>query len=92
LRAALLPIGAGLLTHRDVLGTGDLSALEKGGVPSFEPMIDGRNYFNYHHSPADTLDKVVPDNLRRHVAFMTELAWFLANVDQPIGRAMAQDE
>ena len=90
LQAALLPIGAGLLQRRDKLGTGDLSMLETGGVPSFEPLIDGRNYFSYHHTPADTLDKVDPDNLRRHVALMSTLAWFLANVEQPIGRAPAQ--
>lgn len=90
LRASLHEIGAGLFVRRDELGTGDLSDLETGGVPSFEPMIDGRSYFNYHHTPADTLDKVVPENLRRHVAFMTSLTWFLANMEQPIGRAPAQ--
>jgi carboxypeptidase Q len=89
LRDALLPLGASGYTHRDALGTGDLSDLEKNGVPIFEPAIDGRTYFNYHHTPADTLDKVVPDNLRRHVAFMTELTWFLANMETPIGRAKA---
>ena len=41
---------------------------------------------------AGTLDKVVPDNLRRLVAVLTSLAWFLANMDQPIGRAPAQAE
>jgi hypothetical protein len=30
---------------------------------------------------------VDPDHLRRHVAVMTATAWFLANLDQPIGRA-----
>jgi Zn-dependent M28 family amino/carboxypeptidase len=91
LRAALTPMGAGGWLRRDVMGTGDLHDIERAGVPVFEPLIDGRNYFNYHHTPADTLDKVVPDNLRRHVALMTELAWFLANVDRPIGRAMPQE-
>ena len=87
LRAALQPIGAGAFSREDALGTGDLSGLELAGVPSFEPLMDSSTYFNYHHTPADTLDKVDPDNLRRHVAVMSTTAWFLANTDEPIGRA-----
>lgn len=87
LKAALLPIGAGGFIREDALGTGDLSGLELAGVPSFEPLIDSSDYFNYHHSPADTFDKVDPENLRRHVAVMSTTAWFLANTEQPIGRA-----
>ena len=87
LKAALLPIGAGGFVREDALGTGDLSGLELGGVPSFEPLMDSSDYFNYHHSAADTLDKVDPQNLRRHVAVMATTAWFLANTDAPLGRA-----
>jgi carboxypeptidase Q len=90
LQEVLQGIGAGVLTRRDVIGSGDLYSIEQGGVPCFEPQIDGHDYFNYHHTPADTLDKVDPDNLRRHVAVMATLAWFLANTDQPIGRAPGQ--
>lgn len=86
LQAALEPIGAGALQRADALNTGDLSGLEQAGVPSFTPLIDGSDYFHYHHTAADTLDKVDPQNLRRHVALMTSLTWFLANLEQPIGR------
>jgi carboxypeptidase Q len=87
LQAALQPIGASAFQRQDALSTGDLSGLERAGVPSFAPLIDTSTYFHYHHTPADTLDKVDPDNLRRHVAVMSATAWFLANVEQPIGRA-----
>jgi Zn-dependent M28 family amino/carboxypeptidase len=87
LQAALLPIGAGVFRREDVLGSGDLSGLERMGVPTFEPVIDSSDYFNYHHTPADTFDKVNIDNLRRHAAVMATTAWFLANTDQPVGRA-----
>lgn len=90
LKAALLPIGAGVFNRRDALGPGDLRELERAGVPVFEPLVDAHSYFSYHHTAADTLDKVDPDNLRRHVAVMTTLAWFLANLDQPLGRAPSQ--
>lgn len=86
LRAALLPMGAAGLVRTDVLGNGDLSGLERAGVPSFSPLIDDSTYFNYHHTAADTLDKVKPEDLRRHVAVMATTAWYLANMAEPIGR------
>ena len=88
LQAALQPIGASVFQRQDALSTGDLSGLERAGVPSFAPLIDTSRYFDYHHTAADTLDKVDPDNLRRHVALMAATAWFLANVEEPIGRAV----
>jgi carboxypeptidase Q len=87
LKAALLPMGAAAFQRADVLGTGDLHGLEAAGVPSFSPLIDDSTYFNYHHTAADTLDKVKPEDLRRHVAVMALTAWYLANMEQPIGRA-----
>jgi hypothetical protein len=87
LQAALQPIGAGLFRREDALSYSDLSFLERTGVPSFAPLVDTSSYFNYHHTPADTLDKVDPDHLRRHVALMAATSWFLANIEQPIGRA-----
>lgn len=87
LQAVLLPIGAAVFQRQDALSTGDLSGLERAGVPSFAPLVDTSAYFDYHHTAADTLDKVDPDNLRRNVAVMTATAWFLANVEEPIGRA-----
>ncbi len=91
LKAALLPMGAGAMQRFDALGTGDLHGLEAAGVPSFSPLIDDSTYFNYHHTPADTLDKVNQEDLRRHVAVMATTAWYLANMEQPIGRASVPD-
>ncbi|QGZ42578.1 peptidase M28-like protein [Pseudoduganella flava] len=90
LQSALVPIGAGVLQRRDVLGAGDLHAMEADGVPTFEPLIDTSAYFNYHHTPADTFDKVKPEDLKRHVAVLSALTWYLANIEQPIGRAPEQ--
>ncbi|MGZ8318568.1 MAG: M20/M25/M40 family metallo-hydrolase [Telluria sp.] len=86
LQAVLQPMGAGAFRREDVLGTGDLSGLELAGVPSFAPLLDTSTYFHYHHTAADTLDKVDKEDLRRNVALMTATAWFLANMDEPIGR------
>jgi len=92
LQEALRPIGASVVQRRDRIGAGDLHRLETGGVPSFLPLVDMSSYFNYHHTAADTLDKVDPDQLRRHAAVMATLSWYLANMDEPIGRAPAQGQ
>ena len=81
-----MTIGAGAYVRADALRTGDLHGLEAAGVPSFTPLIDSSDYFHYHHTAADTLDKVDPLNLKRHVALMSSLTWFLANMEQPLGR------
>lgn len=92
LQASLTKIGAGALTRRDVLGEGDLHTMESDGVPSFAPHVDTSAYFNYHHTPADTFDKVNPEHLKRHVAVLSTLSWYLANMEEPIGRAPEQFE
>ena len=92
LQKSLHPIGADVFTRRDEVGEADLSLLEHAGVPVFAPNVDNHAYFNYHHTPADTLDKVDPTNLKRHVAVMSSMAWYLANMDQAIGRSSVPAE
>jgi hypothetical protein len=49
-------------------------------------MQDSRTYFNYHHSAADTLDKIIPGELRENAAAMAVLAYALANMKEPLPR------
>jgi Zn-dependent M28 family amino/carboxypeptidase len=75
---ALDPIGA--KTVRSFPETGeDINGMTQKGVPSFAPSQDGRFYFNYHHTPADTFDKVNPRELSENAAVMTVLAYALAD-------------
>lgn len=64
----------------------DIAPLAKVGVPAFGLLQDGRTYFNYHHSAADTLDKIVPQELRENAAAMAVLAYALANLPEPLPR------
>ncbi len=76
---ALAPIGATALeASLGEVGT-DIAPLQAAGVPAFSPLADTRHYFDYHHSAADTLDKVDPVNLQSQVATMAVLAFFLAD-------------
>ena len=77
--------GAGALNLSQHIGA-DISPMEKAGVPAFSPMQDGRYYFNYHHTAADTLDKIVPRQLQENAAVVAVAAYVLANAEQPLPR------
>ncbi len=77
--------GAGILESRQEVGA-DIDPLRKRGVPNFSPIQDSRFYFNYHHTAADTLDKIVPRELAENAAINAVLAYALANLEQPLPR------
>jgi carboxypeptidase Q len=82
----LAPMGANLMIPGlDDVGA-DIASLSALGVPTFGETQDGRTYFNYHHTPADTLDKVVPRELRENVAAMAVLAFTLAELPEKLPR------
>src|SRR5438132_1379162 len=83
--AVLQESGAGALELAEHAGA-DIEPMEKAGVPAFAPIQDGRFYFNYHHTPADTLDKIVPKELAENSAIVAVWAYALANSEQPLPR------
>jgi Zn-dependent M28 family amino/carboxypeptidase len=64
----------------------DIAGLTEKGVPSFAPVQDNRFYFNYHHTAADTFDKVDAKHLNENAAVMTVLAYALADSAEPAPR------
>src|SRR5436190_11966422 len=83
--AILQESGAGMLNLVEHCGA-DIGPMEKAGVPAFSPIQDSRFYFNYHHTAADTLDKIVPKELAENSAVVAVLAYALANMEQPLPR------
>jgi carboxypeptidase Q len=83
--AILQDSGAGILNSVEHCGA-DIKPLEEAGVPAFSPIQDSRFYFNYHHTAADTLDKIVPKELAENSALVAVLAFALANMEQPLPR------
>src|SRR6184192_1687806 len=77
--------GAGILHQVEHCGA-DIEPLEKAGVPAFSPIQDNRFYFNYHHTAADTLDKIVTKELAENSTVVAVLAYALANMEQPLPR------
>jgi hypothetical protein len=79
--AILQEFGAGMLNLVEHCGA-DIEPLEKAGVPAFSPIQDSRFYFDYHHTAADTLDKIVPKELAENSAVVAVLAYALANMER----------
>jgi carboxypeptidase Q len=86
LMTALSPMGATLLDRSEQASGSDIRYLDAAGVPTLSPIVDARTYFDYHHSAADTLDKIDPDNIRRQVALMAMMAYFVAEMPEALPR------
>ena len=77
--------GAGVTRLVEETGA-DISQLGAAGVPTFAPIQDTRTYFNYHHTAADTLDKVNPRDLQENCAVVAALTYTLASMPQALPR------
>jgi carboxypeptidase Q len=58
----------------------DVTPLASSGVPAFGIWQDSRTYFDYHHTAADTFDKIVPAELAENAAAMSVLAYAIADI------------
>ena len=83
--AILQTSGAGILNNVEHPGA-DIGPLTNAGVPSFSPIQDNRTYFFYHHTAADTLDKIVPRELAENAAVVAVTAYALTNLEHELPR------
>ena len=64
----------------------DVSPLNDEGVPVMSLKVDGSKYFWYHHTNADTFDKVDFYEFNRCVAAMAIMSFIVADLDEPLPR------
>ncbi len=77
----LTPLGI-LRGGSEVPGGGpDIIPMAMQGVPTVRLNQDGMDYFDLHHTPDDTLDKIDPDALAQNVAAYAALVYLAANMD-----------
>ncbi len=78
--APLMPLFArfGIRELRPHAFGADVHPIVELGVPGYDLEPDGRHYFDVHHTAADTLDVVRPEDLRRNAAAIALLAWVLS--------------
>ena len=65
-------------------GGADIGPLMRAGVPGLSIDTVGENYFDWHHTQADTLDKVSPADLKRAVALFALMGYSLADRTEPL--------
>lgn len=83
LATALFPLG---IVHGkgEASGGADVGPVIRAGVSAVDLNQDGTRYFDLHHTPDDTLDKVDPEALRQNVAAWTAMLSVVANAPENI--------
>ncbi len=80
-------IGAGTIVRGG--GGADIGPIMELGVPGMGLNVDGTRYFWYHHTEADTLDKLDPREVALCVATMAVMAYIIADMPERLPRAAA---
>ncbi|MEO8617789.1 MAG: M28 family peptidase [Sphingomicrobium sp.] len=80
--AALAPLGIVTGSFDEAEGS-DIGPMLGDGLPGVGLSQDGTRYFDYHHTPDDTLDKIDPVQLRQNVAAWTATLAILAGPIAP---------
>ncbi|NMH59941.1 M20/M25/M40 family metallo-hydrolase [Alteromonas ponticola] len=75
----LAPMGVEMASTNNAKGQSDMSLLGEAGQPAVNFYPDGSDYFDYHHTENDTLDKVNQEALKINTAIYTTFAWYAAN-------------
>ena len=83
----LAPIGADSITRGG--GGADIGPIMALGVPGMGLQVEGSRYFWYHHTAADTPDKLDPRDVGRSVAALAVMAYVAAEMPEriPFGTA-----
>ena len=71
-------------------GGADIGPIMALGVPGLGLNVDGTKYFWYHHTEADTIDKLDPNEMARCVAAMAVMAYVAADMPETLPRASAE--
>jgi len=74
-------------------GGSDIGPLTADGVPALSPRTVDAHYFDWHHTEADTVDKVDPVEFRKNAAMLSVVTYVLADMDGRLaGRKSAVGE
>ncbi|MDB6110445.1 MAG: peptidase [Pedosphaera sp.] len=79
IRAALAPLGV-LPGNNESHGSSDVEPLAEAKVPAVGFDMDGSDYFDFHHTPDDTLDKIRPERINQSTAVYAVFAYLAAEL------------
>jgi carboxypeptidase Q len=81
----LAPLGADSMVRGG--GGSDIEPIMQRGVPGMGLNTDATRYFWFHHSQADTPDKLDPREMAQCVAALAVMAYVVADLPEPLPRA-----
>jgi carboxypeptidase Q len=86
----LEPLGAGELGDSgggaDIQPLAQAAAAAGSPLPMMSPLVDGSRYFVYHHTPADTVERIDPEDLAGLAAGIAVVAFVVADLPFRFGR------
>ena len=80
MQEALRPLGIAP-GNNEAGGGPDISMLARSGVPVVTPQQNGWDYFDLHHTPDDTFDKIDPADFRQNVSTYAAFAYLAAEMN-----------
>jgi len=83
----LQPVGVAYDATRPGGGGSDLSQMHAKGMAALSLTQDGTRYFDWHHTPNDTLDKIDPKELAQNVAVYAAFSYMAAQAKGDFGSA-----
>ncbi|SMO78214.1 M28 family metallopeptidase [Fodinibius sediminis] len=67
-------------------GGADIGPIMREGVPGMGLLVDSSRYFWYHHTAADTIDKLDPEEYKKCIAAMAVMAYVVADMPERLPR------
>lgn len=79
IRAALAPLGI-VAGDNKSKGSSDVEPIVSLGVPAATLELDATDYFDFHHTPDDTFDKISPERINQTTAAYVVFAYLAAEL------------
>ncbi|MCW9707415.1 M20/M25/M40 family metallo-hydrolase [Fodinibius salsisoli] len=80
----LEPVGSETISRGG--GGADIGPIMREGVPGMGLQVDGSRYFWYHHTAADTIDKLDEEEYQQCIATMAIMAFVVADLPHSLPR------
>ncbi|MGI9205388.1 MAG: M20/M25/M40 family metallo-hydrolase [Woeseiaceae bacterium] len=77
----IAPLGVSWSDANDAVGASDMSVLGRAGMPALNFGQNSNDYFAYHHTPNDTFDKIIPEDMRYLTAAYATVFYVAAELD-----------
>ena len=76
----IAPLGIVLSEDNNAKGASDMSVLGEAGMPALNFSQNLNDYFKYHHTPNDTFDKIIAEDIRYLTAAYATIFYLAAEM------------